>query len=116
MFILLFIGISRKNSIADDVSNKEIDSSHIVMFSSLYLLLTLMLLPYRLLACSLRRNDAWPLFLQYQKAVGKLQSNTLRLKYINECLKADIVPRFLKFRVPNNGCFDDKSVHDFQIK
>ena len=21
---------------------------------------------------------------------------------------------FLKFRIPNNGCFDDKSVHDFQ--
>ena len=41
MFILLFIGISRKNSIADDVSNKEIDSSHIVMFSSLHRIIDL---------------------------------------------------------------------------
>ena len=31
-----------------------------------------------------------------------------------ECCKAEIIPRFLKFRIPNNGCFDDKSVHDFQ--
>ena len=28
--------------------------------------------------------------------------------------KIDIIPRFLKFRIPNNGCFDDQSVHDFQ--
>ena len=45
-----------------------------------------------------------------------MQVNTLRLKYINECVKADIVPRFLKFRVPDNGCFDDNTVHEFQIK
>ena len=29
-------------------------------------------------------------------------------------MKADIIPRFLKFRIPNNGAFDPKSVFEFQ--
>ena len=29
-------------------------------------------------------------------------------------MKSDIIPKFLKFRIPNNGCFDDRSVNDFQ--
>ena len=28
--------------------------------------------------------------------------------------QADLIPRFLKFRIPNNGCFDEKTVHNFQ--
>lgn len=31
-------------------------------------------------------------------------------------MKANIVPRFLRFRVPNNGCFDDREVHEFQLR
>ena len=27
-----------------------------------------------------------------------------------------MVPRFLKFRIPTNGCFDNKSVREFQLK
>ena len=75
-----------------------------------------MILPYRLLATELHRNDALPLYLKYQKTLGKVQVNTLRAKYLNDCLKADLVPRFLRFRVPNNGCFDEKTIHEFQIK
>ena len=29
-------------------------------------------------------------------------------------MKSNIIPKFLKFRIPNNGCFDDRSVNDFQ--
>ena len=31
-----------------------------------------------------------------------------------KCLQADIIPRFLKFRVPENGCFEPTVVHNFQ--
>ena len=30
------------------------------------------------------------------------------------CKKAELIPKFLKFRIPNNGCFDDKAIHEFQ--
>jgi len=43
------------------------------------------------------------------------EKNSLRLQFLDNCCKADIIPRFLKFRIPNNGCFDDKSVNEFQL-
>ena len=42
--------------------------------------------------------------------------NGLRVKFLENCYKSDIIPRFLKFRVPNNGCFDDRAVREFQRK
>ena len=44
----------------------------------------------------------------------RLEACTLRVKFLETCLKSDIIPKFLKFRIPNNGCFDDRSVTDFQ--
>ena len=38
------------------------------------------------------------------------------MKFLVNCTKADLIPKFLKFRIPNNGCFDEQSVHDFQKK
>ena len=38
----------------------------------------------------------------------------MRIKFLDKCKRADLIPKFLKFRIPTNGCFDDKSVHDFQ--
>ena len=40
--------------------------------------------------------------------------HNLRLKFLESCWNAEIIPRFLAFRIPNNGFFDNKSVHDFQ--
>ena len=76
--------------------------------------LTNMLLPYRLLSIELSRNDCLNTYLQYQKAPAKLEKNTLRVKFLSSCFKADIIPRFLRFRIPNNGTFDQKSVFEFQ--
>ena len=75
-----------------------------------------MLLPYRLLALGLRRNDTWPVFLRYQRCLEKQQASDLRIQYIKNCMEADIIPRFLRFRIPNNGFFDNQSVHEFQKK
>ena len=44
----------------------------------------------------------------------KEENNSLRIKFLENCKRADLIPRFLKFRIPNNGCFDDKTVHTFQ--
>ena len=75
-----------------------------------------MILPYRLLATDLRRNDQWQAYLGYMKVLEKCQANALRLKFLDNCSKAGIIPRFLKFRIPNNGCFDTNSVLEFQKK
>ena len=64
----------------------------------------------------LRRNGCWKTYLQYQKSLGKRSKNSHRLQFLNECKKANIIPNFLKFRIPGNGCFDDKTVHEFQLK
>lgn len=45
----------------------------------------------------------------------KVENHNLRIGFLDECLKSRIIPRFLKFRIPNNGCFDDRSVEDFQV-
>ena len=73
-----------------------------------------MFLAFRLLLLELRRDGCISSFLQYKKALCRVKTNSLRINFLESCLRADIVPNFLRFRVPNNGCFDDKSVHDFQ--
>ena len=73
-----------------------------------------MFLPNRLLLLELRRVGCYKSYLQYMRCICKVEACILRLKFLENCLKSDIIPKFLKFRVPNNGCFDDESVHDFQ--
>ena len=75
-----------------------------------------MFLPRKLFKIELERNDSWKNFLRYQTALRKSVDQTVRLKFLDNCLKSHIVPKFLKFRIPNNDRFDDKLVHDFQIK
>ena len=66
------------------------------------------------MAKDLQRSGCWKHYLQYQKALCKVECNSLRIKFLENCKRADIIPKFLRFRVPNNGCFDDSSVHNFQ--
>ena len=43
-------------------------------------------------------------------------SSKLRLpkKFLGDCLTNDLIPGFLQFRVPENGCFEETIVHIFQ--
>ena len=82
----------------------------------LILLVITMFLPYRLLAKELQRNDCWVQFVQYQRKSCKYEVSSLRIDFLTKCKQSEIIPRFLKFRVPNNGCFDDKSIREFQQK
>ena len=33
---------------------------------------------------------------------------------MKNCKASDIIPKFLNFRIPQNGCFDNSTVHTFQ--
>lgn len=78
------------------------------------IILTNMLLPYRLLSNELSRNDCMNTYLQYRRSLIKTEKNTQRINFLSSCFRADIIPRFLRFRIPNNGTFDQKSVFEFQ--
>ena len=87
-----------------------------LLHSTSILLVVTMYLPFRLLATELRRKNSWKIYLDYQRSIAKVENNNLRIKFLENCLQSDLIPRFLKFRVPKNDCFDNKSVHDFQRK
>ena len=78
------------------------------------ILVVTMFLPLRLLAIELQRSSCLKQYHNYLRAINKLQVNSLRIKFLENCKQANIIPHFLKFRVPTNGCFDDNSVKLFQ--
>ena len=73
-----------------------------------------MFLPLRLLAICLLELCCMKLYLNYQRARMKQVNNLLRIDFIENCRQADIIPRFLRFRIPNNGCFEQSVVLNFQ--
>ena len=75
-----------------------------------------MIAPRRLLAIALQREQNWKYFLKYEKLIEKIVKCEQRVVFLGNCKKADIIPKFLKFRIPNNGCFDNDAVHAFQKK
>ena len=50
------------------------------------------------------------------KHFNKFKSSFLRIKFLRKCLDNDIIPDFLRFRVPDNGIFSDQAVHSFQLR
>ena len=75
-----------------------------------------MYIPLRQLAIELQRSFCWKQYLQYQKAITKVEFNNLRVNFLETCKKSGLIPDFLRFRIPTNGCFDDNSVKEFQRK
>ena len=73
-----------------------------------------MFLPNNLFKLELQRTSCWKEFLKYRSILRKIANNSLRIDFLECCLKSCISPRFLMFRIPNNGCFDDCSVEEFQ--
>ena len=73
-----------------------------------------MFIPFRLLAISLKRTECWKVFLDYQRSLMKLVNCMCRITFLEQCYQADIIPKFLKFRIPENGCFEPTVVHNFQ--
>ena len=75
-----------------------------------------MLLPLLLLKKFLFKNGTWRLYLQYHRALKKRLHSELRIIFLKSCLSNDLIPKFLSFRLPENGVFDDKTVHNFRRK
>jgi hypothetical protein len=75
-----------------------------------------MLLPRRLLAIRLKRRNCWKHVPKYFRLLTKRENNMQRINFIVKCRAADITPRFLRFRIPDNGCFEPTVVHNFQRK
>ena len=77
--------------------------------------MTTLLLPAVWLRQTLKRKLTWKIVLDYLKFFEKVQVSGLRLKFLRKCLINDLIPNFLKFRVPENGVFLDQAVHNFQL-
>ena len=60
----------------------------------------------------LKRKLTWKIVLDYLKFFKK---SVHRLNFLRKCLKSDLIPDFLKFRVPENGFFSDHAVHNFEL-
>lgn len=80
-----------------------------------YIMASMFILPYKLLTIELKRSNCWKQYIIYERHLSKLENNKLRIKFLETCKRSDIVPKFLKFRIPSNGCFRDETVHKFQI-
>ena len=72
------------------------------------------LLPYRLMAKEFQRLGYWKSYLDYERSLVKRERTICRIQFLKSCMEADIIPSFLRFRVPNNGCFEPTVVHNFQ--
>ena len=73
-----------------------------------------MFLPHRLFEIELRRSSCFKDFLLYKRVIDKVDKCSERIKFLEKCRDSDIIPKFLNFRIPNNGCFDQNSIHEFQ--
>ena len=73
-----------------------------------------MFLPIKLLELELRRQLCFKDYLHYNNSIDKVDRCSQRINFLEKCRDADIIPKFLQFRVPNNGCFDSDSIKNFQ--
>ena len=73
-----------------------------------------MLLPYNFFKRKLQNDNCFKQYLQYKTSLTKLDNCQLRISFLEKCRESDIIPKFLQFKIPSNGCFDQTSVHNFQ--
>ena len=73
-----------------------------------------MFLTWRLLQKIFLQSNIWKLFQTYLNARKKRANNAERCSFLKKCLDNDIIPGFLRLRVPETGCFDRALVHNFQ--
>ena len=75
-----------------------------------------MFLPRRLLKKTLGSIECLSVFNQYCRKRRKLISAQLRGIFLQRCLNNQLIPRFLNFGIPENGCFEETIVRNFQRK
>ena len=70
-------------------------------------------LPFGLLKLRMSKQSVSD-YRKYLKALEKQANCQQRILFLTSCLKNELIPKFLNFRVPSNGCFDPTTVHNFQ--
>ena len=73
-------------------------------------------LPPPFLIWTLKNKLIWKLGRDYASIYVKFINCHQRVKFLRVCLENDIIPNFLRFRVPENGVFSNQAVHSFQTK
>ena len=61
-------------------------------------------------------NRVLETILDYERSLMKPENCKCCIQFIENFLSADVIPKFLKFRIPNNGCFQPTTIHNFQRK
>ena len=75
-----------------------------------------MILPKKILELLMRKIACFSFYRGYKKIRLKIIAMEERIRFLVKCKKFDIVPKFLSFKVPTNGAFNNDHVHKFQIK
>ena len=71
---------------------------------------------YYLFAISLKQVGFWQQYLHYRRSLLKRGNCNCYIQFVENYRSADVIRKFLKFRIPNNGCFEPTAVHNFQRK
>ena len=73
-----------------------------------------MLIPKILFEGLLKKISCYAHYREYKKTRFKLSNSTLRVDFLERSIRSDLIPKFLSFRIPNNGAFEPIAVHNFQ--
>ena len=61
-----------------------------------------------------KRIERWKQYSHYERSLLKRENFKCRIQFLENCRSADVSPKFLNFRNPNNGCFKSTAVHNFR--
>ena len=71
-------------------------------------------IPFKLLKKIVQQDGILTIYLDYTAALLKATNCQQRILFLKKCLSNDLIPRFLKFRIPENGCFEATMVQKLQ--
>ena len=74
------------------------------------------MLPLKLLKRELKRQGTLTSWYAYLNLKSKLLKTCKRIEFLQTCEENKVIPKFLKFRIPQNGCFNANAVERFQAK
>ena len=72
------------------------------------------MLPIKLLKLELNRQGILTNWYSYLKLKSKLVRTFKRIEFLQTCEDNKLIPKLLKSRIPNNGCFNKNSEEKFQ--
>ena len=72
------------------------------------------MLPLKLLKIELKRQGTLTSWYAYLNLKSKLLKTCKRIEFLQTCEENKVIPKFLKFRILNNGCSSSNAVEKFQ--